>query len=541
MRRVLLYLMLLLSYIPVSKGQYSPADTLFTINDSAYSSQHFLELYNNQQLLDENNYPLTKESGLDLYIDYQLKALVAKNLQLDTLPAVKKEIEKATEFVLDPYLYPIRISKKMKAEAFGRIKYFLRARHILIKIEGRESPKDTLEAYNTALEVRKELLEGRKFEKLARIYSDDLSVKSNDGDIGYFTAFDMEYPFENTAYSLAIEELSKPVRTQFGYHIIQVLETLPNPGKVKIRHLMIDNSRQNARSIADSIYNRIQQGEELKSFIKKYSDDLTSKTDHGILPWFGLFETHTKIEKTAFSLSSTKKISKPIKTEFGFHILELIDKKDYSDFDTCKEELLGLIKNDNRSKLSDIQLISKIKQDYNFTEKKELLSNFYSILDYAYADLWEPLFTIETEKYTQEEFANFLIQQPSKDIYENFKEYINRMYVNFSNNSILAFYKKRLLSSNKKVKYQLEEYKDGILVYFITKQYVWEPASNTELLNTYFKENRGKYNTNVTFEELKPKVQEDFRTEIEQEWLNDLKEKYQVKINKSTFDKIANK
>ena len=539
MRRVFLYLMLWLSYSLVSKGQNSPTDTLFTINDSAYSSLQFLNLYENQQLLDKNNSPLPLDASLDLYIDYQLKALEANRLRLDTIPEVTSEIAKAENFVLDPLMFPVIVSDKMTKEAFDRIQYFLRVRHILIKIEGRETPKDTLEAYDEALFVQKELLKGKKFERLARQYSDDLSVDSNDGEIGFFTAFDLNYLFETAAYSLSIGEISAPIRTPFGYHIIQLLEKIPNPGKVKVRHLMIDLSNKKAKKLADSIHIRTVKDEDLADFINKYSDDVTSKNDAGILPWFGLFETHKKIEETAFQLNHTNKISKPIKTEFGYHILELIDKKDYSKFDLCKHDLENEIKSDERSRINETQLIETIKEEYNFTEKKELLSNFYSILDYAYADLWEPLFTLGDTKFTQEEFANYLIQQPSKDIYENFKEYINRMYVNFSNNSILAFHKKRLINSNKRIKNQLDEYTNGILVYFITKKYVWEPSSNLNQLKTYFEKNRGNYKENVTFEEIKHLIQEDFRNEIEKKWMKDLKKRYKVEINKSTFKKIA--
>ena len=548
MRRVYLCLTILLCCSLASFGQTSPSDTLFTINDNAFTAESFLSLYQNNKLLDDNDQVPPVKEALDLYIDFHLKLSEAKGLQLDTLAEVRKEMDIYRDLAFNSYMYPTTITEEKILEAFDRIQYYLKARHILVKIKRRGTPKDTLEAYNRANSIYKELKSGKRFTKLAKSHSDDLTVKNNDGVIGYFTAFDMDYSFETAAYNLQKGEFSKPVRTQFGYHVIEILEKISNPGEVKIRHLLLEfpnqanrNQIQRIKQKADSIHALLEDGANFEDLVQKYSDDKRSIPDGGVLPWFGLFETHPKIEKEVFLLKINE-ISKPIKTDYGYHILQLLDKKDYTSLDKCRYKLKSKLVQDNRSKPSTSELIAQIKKEYKFTENKDLLSNFYSILDYAYADLWEPLFTIGDTKYTQEDFANYLSQQPSKDIYENFKEYINRLYISFSNNSILAFYKNQLEANNTGLKKLLNDYENGILVYYITKLKVWEPSvNNRKEVQQFFEQHIEDYGENVDFDLIKKQVLVDYWAFVEMNWIKELREKYAVTINKSTFNKIANK
>lgn len=541
MKRVLFYLSIMFCCQLASFGQSNPTDTLFSINNIPYSSQEFSTLYHENKLDSQNQ--LSIKEALDLYILFHLKLSEAKRTKIDTLPEVKNELQINRDIALNAFLYPTIVTEDKIQEAFKRIQYFLRARHILVKINKRSTPRDTLVAYQEALDIYKDLLKGKSFEKIARHHSDDQSVKANHGELGYFTAFDLDYKFESATYKLEIGEFSKPSRTQFGYHIIQILEKIPNPGKIKVKHILLEYKAENeskTKQRIDSLCTMLMEDADFEQLAKKYSTDKRSAQSGGILPWFGLFETHPKIEEVAFQLKEIGEISKPIKTDFGFHILQLIDKKDYSSLDQCREEIQQLIAIDNRSKISTSQLISKIKKDYQFKENRELLSNFYSILDYAYADLWDPLFSIDGKEYSQEDFANYLSQQASKDIYENFIEYINRIYDNFSNNSILAFYKKKSLENNNDLVNLIQNYENRVLVFSIKKQNVWLPAKNdsTGLLE-FYQNQRNRYNENSNFESIKQQVAFDYKMHLKETWENQLRNNYKIEISQSTLNKIV--
>jgi peptidyl-prolyl cis-trans isomerase SurA len=421
MKRFVLYLFVLVSCPLVSFGQSNAIDTLFSINGIPYSSQEFVEIYQENSLNSKKQISLTK--ALDLYILFQLKINEAKQIRIDTLPEVKHDIQIGRDIAFNAFLYPRTISEKQIQEAHERLQYFIRAQQILVKVSKRANAKDTLVAYYKAQEIYKNLLKGKSFAKIARKYSHDPLVKKNDGQLGYFTAFDMDYDFETAAYTLSVGAFSKPVHTTFGYHIIQILEKTANPGKIKFRHILLDypkNQEQKTKVKIDSLYSILMRGADFAELAKKYStDDQTLQTKEE-LPWFGLYETNPKIEEIAFKLKEIGEISKPIKTKDAYLILQLVDRKDYSSLDKCRKEIIELIAKDDRSKQSPSELITQIKKDYQFTENRELLSNFYSILDYAYADLWAPLFSLGGKDYSQEDFADYLSQQASKDIYENF-------------------------------------------------------------------------------------------------------------------------
>ncbi|NOU59431.1 peptidylprolyl isomerase [Marinifilum caeruleilacunae] len=546
MRKGLLYLITVLYCSLASYGQYSTTDTLFSINNQAYPSAPFKDLFESKKLRGTDNKALPLNEALDLYIDYQLKAREAKNLRLDTIPEIAQEIESYHNQAFNTYLYPVEISDKLIEETFNRLQHFIKVRHILIKIEGRETPKDTLEAYQAALKIYTQLNKGRKFEKLASLYSDDMSVRKNDGEIGYISVFDMDYAFESAAYDTEFGKYSKPVRSPYGYHIVQAMERIENPGRVKIKHLMLEFKKKNAKDEiklkADSLYQLLQKGADFSEMVLKHSDDINSAKDSGNLPWFGLFETHPAIEKAAFNLKNKGDYSTPIKTEFGYHIIQLLDKKEHKSLEQSREEITSRLEDDSRSRKSERELIRYLKEKYKYQENKQLLENFYSILDYAYAELWEALFTIDGKDYSQEKFAEFLSKQESKDIYENFKEYINRLYVNFSNTCILAYHKKKLEEQYPELRSLLREYENAVLVYFISKNKIWDKASaNEKEVKEFYQQNLEKYESEVGFEESKDKVLRDYREYLGLEWSKELRKKYAVSINKPTLIKIANK
>ncbi|WP_321306691.1 peptidylprolyl isomerase [Marinifilum fragile] len=542
MRKGLLYLITVLYCSLVSYGQYSTTDTLFSIDDTTYPSAPFVELFESNKLRDQHNQPLSLTKALDLYVDFYLKAREAKNLRFDTIPEVIQEIENHHNQVFNPYLYPVKINQNLLKETFERIKYFIKPRHILVKIEGRATPKDTLKAYQEATRIYSLLNQGKKFAKLANQFSDDLSARKNNGEIGYITAFDMDYAFETAAYNTAKGEYSKPVRSPYGYHIIQTIDKIKNPGKVKIRHLMLEFKKKNEKgkikAKADSIYQLLQSGADFSELVQKYSDDVSSVKNNGILPWFGLFETHPTIEKSAFELKKKGDFSPLIKTDFGYHIIQLLDKKEYNTLEECEDELIKLLEEDSRSRISESKLIQKLKEKYQFKENKKLLSNFYSILDYAYAELWETLFSIEDRDYSQEKFAEFLSEQASKDIYENFEDYTNRLYVNFSNTCILAYHKNKLVEKHPKLKTLLDEYENGILVYFITKKTIWDNTTDKEKIKEYYTNNQHKYDTDADYKTVKDIVLEDYRAWLEEKWSEELRKKYSVKINHSALTNL---
>lgn len=535
MKRVFIYLFIFSCCLSTSLGQVHPTDTLFTINNTPFSSKEFKTFHKQQFLSRSSDKNVSLDIALDKFILFQLKLAEAKLKKIDKHQEVKREVQIYKDIALNSFLYPTVVSEEKIEEAFERIQYYIKARHILVKINKRSRPQDTLLAYQEAQEIRQQLLKGKSFEKLARKKSDDLSVNKNKGELGYFTAFDMDYAFENAIYDLKMDDFSHPIRTEFGYHIVQIVEKTPNLGKRRLRHILLESNLKESIITTDSLQVLLKQGEKFEDLASNYSLDSRSALYGGLLPWIGQFETHPTIENAAFQLKEINEISNPIKTEFGYHFLQLVDKKDYSSITENREEIIQLIASDSRSKRTHAELISFIKKEYHFKEKKELLSNFYSILDYAYAELWEPLFSINGTDYSQEDFAKYLSLQPSKDIYETFREYVNRMYDNFSNNSILAFYKNQLLEQNLELKKVIKYYTNEILVNHYSKMKLNSSLIKQADILKFYQDNKNEYNSDFKTEHKK--VRANYIRHLQSNWEKQLLANNKIEIFQDSLSK----
>ncbi|MFA8436540.1 MAG: peptidylprolyl isomerase [Marinifilaceae bacterium] len=548
-KSIFLLVLFCLSY-SLANGRNSRSDTLFTINDQGFSTQKFLNYYKNKRLGENNQPQLSIEEALDIYIHFHLKVLEAKKQGLDTLPQFKKEFRNYSEQILTPYLYPVTISEEKIREAYRRMQYFLKARHILIKVKPNASSRDTLEAYNKAILIRNRLLKGEDFAKLAKQHSADLSVRNNKGNLGYFTVFQMIYPFENSVYALQVDEISQPARTQFGYHIIQLLDKKKNPGKIKVAHLMIAVPRKansikriNARKKIDSLYTLLNKGKDFSELVKQHSDDKKSAENGGILPWFGWKEMFPEFENAAFALRKNGDLSEPIATPFGWHIIKRLELKEQGNLEDSREQLIQQIKKSGRCNIPKEKLILELKTKYKFKEDRSLLSNFYSILDYAYADLSVPIFSIADSSYSQVRFAEYLSQQPSKEMNEDFRDYINRIYDNFINNSILAFHKQKLIEREPKIRELLKEYYNGILVFNINDKMVWTPSVTDKIgLTNFFKKHYEKfqkeYGYEVLLESIRGIVVSNYQDTLQKRWLEQLQQNNRIKINQTELKRL---
>ncbi|MGG3471159.1 peptidylprolyl isomerase [Neobacillus pocheonensis] len=109
-------------------------------------------------------------------------------------------------------LKDVKVTEKEMKDYYDNYKPEIKARHILVADE------------KTATEVKKKLDGGAKFEDVAKEYSTDTASAQNGGDLGWFGAGKMDPDFEKAAYALKVNEISAPVKSQFGYHIIQVTD-----------------------------------------------------------------------------------------------------------------------------------------------------------------------------------------------------------------------------------------------------------------------------------------------------------------------------
>ena len=177
------------------------------------------------------------------------------------------------------------------------MKYEVDVAHILIKLSPDVDPEDTLKAYRKAIEIKTLAEKGEDFGKLAVKYSEEPMVNQTKGHLGYFTAFQMVYPFENAAYNTPVEEISITVRTRFGYHVLFVHDKRPGQGKVDVSHIMIRVTPGMNQQDSLGLRNRIFASHERAlsryawdELCLEYSEDMNTKDRGGKLSPFGVGE-----------------------------------------------------------------------------------------------------------------------------------------------------------------------------------------------------------------------------------------------------------
>jgi len=493
---------------------------LMEINGKPVTKSEFEYIYNKNN----SNNSLDKKTlneYVELFVNFRLKVEEAKTQGIDTTKSFSDELKGYRATLTKPYLNDPGAEKEAARQAYARMLEDRDVSHILVALTG-NTAADTLAAWEKINTVYKRLVGGQPiknsrqktkpedFEKVAREMSDDRSVKDNGGHIGWISAFNAVYPFELAAYTTPAGEVSKPFRTQFGYHIVKVNARRNSPGEVLVAHIMIrtasgeDSLNIAAKETINMVYAKAKQGENFGELAAQFSEDPGSSGNNGELPWFGTGRMIPVFENAAFALKNIGDISTPIESRYGWHIIKLLDKRGVADFETLEPEIQRYMKRDDRANVGRKSFIEKTKKEAVFTVNNENLSEFVKLLedrqlsDSAYiaeiSKLNKSLFNVAGKTFTQADFAQYL--KSNSDTYSIFpSEIIAGKFADFSEEKILEYADSRLEEKYPDFKLLIQEYHDGILLFEVNNREVWEKASkDTEGLANFFSKNSSNYN-----------------------------------------------
>ena len=474
-------------FVTVLFGQ-KKEEVLFTIDDEPVYTSEFIRVYQKNKDIVLDTEQKVFNDYLDLFIDFKLKLKQAKDLRLDTVSNYLSELSKYKEQLIEPYLQNPKATEKLAREAYARTLTEVNASHILIQLLPNAKPADTLKAYKKVISARNRILSGVPFEKVAKEFSEDPSVKKNGGNLGYFSAFSMVYPFENAAYNTKTGDISMPFRTQFGYHILKINDKRQSKGEREVAHIMIKNNPQDSLSVKKKIfeiYNKLNQGDDFSKIAKEHSDDTGSAKKGGVLPKFSSGKMIKSFDTAAFSLKNEGDFTKPFHTKYGWHILKLLHKYPIESYENLQTYLENKIKSSNRSKLLDKDLAKRFAKNYNIIEYKEQLSAFY-LQEEKQMNSNDVLFSINDVKYTSKEFYIYIKKEKNKTT--------GQMYSDFKNEKIISYYKDHLDATNQEFAVIYQEYKDGLLLFDLLQKNIWEKSEKDSIgLTKYFNNHRDKY------------------------------------------------
>lgn len=460
---------------------------LFSIDgESVYNSEFIRVFEKNKDIVVEDEQK-DFEDYFNLFVDFKLKLKQARELSLDTISSYTTELAKYREQLIQPYLQNPEATESLIMEAYERTLQEVNASHILVRMEPDAIPADTLKAFLKITEARTKIVQGASFDSIARIYSEDPSVKTNNGNLGYFSAFSMVYPFENAAYGTQKGDVSKPFRTRFGYHILKINDKRDSPGEVQVAHIMVKKDStvlKDAKDQIDEIYLKLEEGGDFGSIAKEQSDDYGSARKGGVLAKFGTGRMIKSFEDVAFDLKDEGDFSRPFETQYGWHILKLLKKYPVPSYEELYPKLESKVKNGSRSSYVERSLAERIVQDYRYVTYKNNLQKHHTIDGFEQSV--DTLLRIEDKLYDGRDFYVY-----AKDIKQRT---IEEVYDDFCNNMVINYYKENLDKTNKEFALTYQEYKDGLLLFELLQREVWQRSETDSLgLQEFFEANRSKY------------------------------------------------
>ena len=490
--------------------------TIETLGNVSVPVSQFKYVYNKNNGNDPDAYSeKSLKEYLDLYTNFKLKVIEAQSMGLDTAQSFIKELEGYKKQLAQPYLTEKSVTEGLIKEAYQRMGEEINAAHILISVAPDADPADSLNAYQKITDLRAKAVAGENFEALAVEYSQDPSAKTNKGNLGFFTALQMVYPFEDAAYKTAIGTVSPICRTKFGYHILKVKDRRPSRGEVKVSHIMVraaegvsaDDSLA-AKQKIDEIYAKAKKGDNWDELCAQFSDDLGTKNKGGVLPLFGTNAMIPSFEDAAFSLKTPGDFSTPVRTPYGWHIIKLIERKNLPEFKELESSIKAKVSKDSRSDLNKSVLIARLKKENAFAENSASMKIAFAKADtnlvkgkFDYKkedkDLTLPLFSIKSKNTTVGEFLQFVKdrQRPRPNFSPS--HYINLLYKEFTDLAILTYEENNLEVKYPDYKNLVSEYREGILLFQLMDTKVWSKAiQDTVGLQKFFDANQNNYKWN---------------------------------------------
>lgn len=476
------------------------AQTLFHYGKYPVDKKEFVRVYEKNAINQKPDYSRPAlEEYLDLYSLFKMKVREAEMQQMDTISSIQYELGNYRKQLVKNYLTDDEVKGKLVKEAYNRLQENIKVAHIMIQVPPMAPAEDTVAPYKLIDSIYTAITKkGADFGEMAKLYSADVQTGANGGELGYVTALQTVYPFENAVYSTPVGKVSKPFSTQYGYHIVKVLDKRQAVGDIQVAQILIQAQKakgqeqiEEARKEADMVYQQLKNGADFAKMVQEHSDDRFSKENNGELDVFGVGQMVPAFEKAAYALKNPGDISKPVQTDYGFHILKLVEKYPVPTYEEIKDKLTQKVNKDMRAEVARDVFYENVKVSNNYKEfpaaKNELKAwfsnipssgaeaNKFSEADFKQTD--KALFEVKGRKYMQSDLLSYAekvtqgrLMGPREAIYDN-------IYSNYVRTVLDDIVEQNLIEQNEDFRNLMEEYRAGIMLFELMDRNVWGKAS----------------------------------------------------------------
>jgi peptidyl-prolyl cis-trans isomerase SurA len=552
-----------IAFFSVSAFAQTAEPVVMTVGGKPVYKSEFESVYRKNNPPGKTTDPKSVKDYADLFSLFKMKVFEAESMGLDTAASFKTELAGYRKQLANPYLTDKNTNDNLITEAYERMKWEVKSSHILIRCSDQEFPKDTLEAWTRATLIRnaitgklptsKEIAEydrllknstvikadfakkdsalykaklssvknladyyknggADKFPAIAVKTSDDPSVPDNKGDLGYYSALELVYPYETMMYNTKPGEVSPVVRTKFGYHIIKVYDKRAYRGEMTVAHIMArfpkdatEQQKAETKTKIQELHKKVKGGEKFEDVARQHSDDKQTSDRGGLLQPSKGVKWPKEFEEAAFGLQKDGDISEPVMTAFGWHIIKRIEVKPLAPFDQMKTEIKARVQRDGRAQKGRATLIARVKKENGFKQNLANRDEIMKVLDTTYLKAtWKAssaeklgnkeIITFNDKKYGLQDFAKFLEQQMVFRSPTDMKDLMGQIYEKWVEEVVVAYEDARLESTHPEFKNLLNEYRDGILLFDLTDQKVWSKAvKDTAGLRAFYNKNKNNY------------------------------------------------
>jgi peptidyl-prolyl cis-trans isomerase SurA len=491
-------------------GQEGKSPVLFTLAGEETSEGEFTYAFRKNHTAAADFTEKNVNEYLQLFVNFKLKVKEARSRGLDTGRTYLSELASYKDELKKPYLPDEHSLDFLVEEAYDRLTEEVKASHILVRVAENAGAADTARAYSKIKDIRAAIKSPADFGFVARESSEDPSAKVNSGDLGYFTAMQMVYRFESAAYRTPVGQISDPVRTRFGYHLIHVTDRKPARGEVEVSHLLIRTSQsrpeKEARNLIFEIHEQLKGGVDWDETVNRYSDDPGTRSAGGRLQPFGVGQMSRvpEFEQAAFSLQTPGEISDPVASPYGWHIIRLERKIPLPSFKEMEPALRRQVARNERYQLSKETHLAELKNRYHLHEDSLSLARMVATADSSLLKgswtpphdelfLSGPLLELNGRVRTNRQFASFIKRNQAPSAGPP-AERMRVLYQSFVSECMLAEEEEEIIRKNPDFAYLLAEYREGLLLFEIMETEVWNKASmDTVGQKRYFESHATSY------------------------------------------------
>ncbi|HCV43394.1 MAG TPA: hypothetical protein DGH68_07905, partial [Bacteroidetes bacterium] len=455
-----------------------------------------------------------REKFLDLVTKFKLKLTDAYNQGLNKRPELLAEIDQYKSSLASSFLTDREITSPGAKMMYDRRHNEFRASHILISLGQSPSKDDSIAAYAKADTVIARLNAGERFDSLARLYSQDPSVSQNGGDLYYFTAGQMVPPFEDAVFAMKVGETTqKPVRTQFGLHIIKLVDKKPARGEIKASHIMIRFERQDpspedtlaAYEKIGAIQDSLKMGIDFDGLARRNSGDPGSASKGGDLGWFQRRRWIQSFDEVVQTLKPGEN-SGIVRTIYGYHLIRCYEERVPKGFDEAKKDMQQLYQQ-TRFQDDYKAYFTKLQSSTQYKLHEDVLTQFIASLDSNKTtkdSVWwstiprsvgsTSLITFGARGVSVDSVVKLVNARPDFNNTPLRDPSIRNTVDKIGESLVFSVRGETLEKDYPEFGAIMREYTDGIMLYQIEQDRVWNSVVvNDSVLRIYFNNNRDKF------------------------------------------------